>query len=211
MTQPTELTAPAVDSIKQISRAFVAAKRSFSRVIKKSTNPHFKSSYADLSECVDAVNDALLQQGIALIQKTHKATDGIIVETTFLHESGETLSGGQLFIPVNKPDPQAYCAALSYGRRHSLLAPCGIASEDDDGNSNRGGLTPTETKTIEPAQAVALRAMVDEAEISHDVFFAHYKIEAFIDLPKSRWNDANHRVQGKLARNRQAQKEEVAV
>jgi hypothetical protein len=30
-------------------------------------------------------------------------------------------------------------------------------------------------------------------------------------LPESRWNDANHRVQGKLARNRQAQKEETAV
>lgn len=208
MTQSTELTAPAVDSIKQISRAFVAAKRSFSRVIKKSSNPHFKSSYADLSECVDAVNDALLQQGIALIQKTHKATDGIIVETTFLHESGETLSGGQLFIPVNKPDPQAYCTALSYGRRHSLLAACGIASEDDDGNG--GAHKNSAAKAITDTQAAELRALVKEAGIDQEMFLGHYKAESFIELPLAVYPRAKRTVENRI-RSNQAQKEETAV
>ena len=53
----------------------------------------------------------------------------------FLHESGESLRCGKLHVPAAKHDPQGFGSALSYARRYSLLAACGIAAEDDDGNS----------------------------------------------------------------------------
>ncbi len=129
-----------------IAKAFVVAKRAFAPALKASSNPHFKSKYADLAGCLEAVNDALLEAGIAVYQETAECADGVIVETVFLHESGETLRGGKLHVPASKQDPQGYGSALTYARRYSLMAACGIAAEDDDGNA------ATKTKPNKPAQ-----------------------------------------------------------
>ena len=118
-----------------IAAAFVAAQKGFAPALKTSTNPHFKSKYVDLAGCIEAVIDSLNSNGIALIQPTHECADGVTVETIFLHESGEQLSAGKLHVPATKNDPQGYGSALTYCRRYSLMAACGIAPEDDDGNA----------------------------------------------------------------------------
>lgn len=118
-----------------VAAAFVKAQKEFGPALKSSTNPHFKSKYADLAACVEAVIDALNNNGIAMIQKTEPSDSGVIVETVFLHESGETMSSGKLHVPAAKHDPQGYGSALTYARRYSLMAACGIAPEDDDGNA----------------------------------------------------------------------------
>jgi hypothetical protein len=103
--------------------------------LKSSTNPHFRSKYADLSACIEAVVDSLNENGIMLMQVTHEAENGVMIETLFLHESGEQMSAGKLFMPATKIDAQGFGSALSYARRYSLMAACGIAPEDDDANS----------------------------------------------------------------------------
>ena len=121
--------------MKQIAQSLVKAQKEFGPALKTSTNPHFKSRYADLSNCIEAVIDALNNNGIALIQQTHEDQSGVTVETMFLHESGESLTSGKLHVPASKHDPQGYGSALTYARRYSLMAACGIAPEDDDGNA----------------------------------------------------------------------------
>jgi hypothetical protein len=121
--------------MNNIAKAFVAAKREFAPALKTSTNPHFKSKYADLAGCLEAVNEALLNHGIALLQETSEDATGVTVETVFMHESGETIRGGKLHVPASKQDPQGYGSALTYARRYSVMAACGIAAEDDDGNA----------------------------------------------------------------------------
>jgi hypothetical protein len=118
-----------------IAKAFVKAQSEFGAALKTSTNPHFKSRYADLAACVEAVIDALNNNGIALIQQSFESDNGITIETVFLHESGEELRSGKLHVPAIKQDPQGYGSALTYARRYSLMAACGIAPEDDDGNA----------------------------------------------------------------------------
>jgi len=122
------------ESMKTISAAFIKAQKEFAPAIKTATNPHFRSKYVNLEGCIEAVIDALHNNGIGLIQKTHDCDDGVKVETVFIHESGETLSGGILHIPASKIDPHGVMASLTYCRRGSLMAACGIAPEDDDGN-----------------------------------------------------------------------------
>lgn len=117
------------------SAAFVRAQAGFGAALKTSTNPHFRSRYADLSACVEAVIDSLHKNGFALMQKTHECESGVAVETILMHESGEQISGGILRVPASKQDPQGYGSALTYARRYSLMAVCGIAPEDDDGNA----------------------------------------------------------------------------
>lgn len=121
--------------MKQIATALVKAQNQFGPALKTSTNPHFKSRYADLSAVIESVVDALNANGIYLMQQTAESSDGVIVETLFLHESGESLSSGKLHVPASKQDPQGYGSALTYARRYSLMAACGIAPEDDDGNA----------------------------------------------------------------------------
>jgi hypothetical protein len=121
--------------MKEISSALVKAQKAFGPALKTSTNPAFRSKYAKLENCIDAVIDALNDNGIMLMQPTHLCEDGVIIETMFLHESGEQLSAGKLHVPATKHDAQGYGSALSYARRYSLLAACGIAAEDDDGEA----------------------------------------------------------------------------
>jgi len=132
--------------MKEIYSAFVKAQKAFAPALKSSVNPHFKSKYVDLAGCVEAVMGALNANGIALVQQTHESDTGVIVETTFVHESGECMSAGRLHFPASKNDAQAFMSALTYCRRGSLMAACGIAPEnDDDGNAaseNRPATAP---------------------------------------------------------------------
>jgi hypothetical protein len=122
-------------SFNKVAAALVKAQKAFGPALKTSTNPHFRSRYADLSACVEAVIDALNDNGIALTQRVSPCDDGVIVETVFIHESGEIISCGPLHVPASKQDAQGYGSALTYARRYSLMAACGIAPEDDDGNA----------------------------------------------------------------------------
>jgi hypothetical protein len=125
-----------MEQISKIAPAFIAAKKAFGPALKAKNNPAFKGSkYADLAACLEAVDDALLEHGIALYQETSLDDTGVTIETCFLHESGELIRGGKLHVPASKQDPQGYGSALSYARRYSLMAACGIAAEDDDGNA----------------------------------------------------------------------------
>ena len=121
--------------MKNIATALVKAQKAFGPALKTSTNPHFRSRYADLSACVEAVVDSLNANGIYLLQKNYDCSDGVMVETVFVHESGEMLECGIVHFPAVKHDPQGYASALTYARRYSLMAACGIAPEDDDGNA----------------------------------------------------------------------------
>jgi hypothetical protein len=117
------------------AKAFVAAQRAFAPALKTHTNPAYKSKYADLSACIEAVLDALNSNGLAVMQRPKPCDKGVTVETVFVHESGEVLHGGELTVPAAKQDPQGFGSALTYARRYSLMAACGIAPEDDDGNA----------------------------------------------------------------------------
>jgi hypothetical protein len=129
--------------MKNIATALVKAQKAFAPALKDSNNPFFKTKYADLSACVKAVIDALNDNGIALVQNCHPCDDGVSVETIFYHESGEMINCGILHVPAAKNDPQGYGSALTYARRYSLMAACGIAPEDDDGNmASRGRPAP---------------------------------------------------------------------
>ena len=136
--------------MKSIATALVKAQKEFGPALKTSTNPHFKSRYADLSNCVEAVIDALNNNGIYLMQQNHECADGVIVETLFIHESGEQISAGKLHVPSSKNDPQGYGSALTYCRRYSLMAACGIAPEDDDGNAGSKPKSVTPIKHVDP-------------------------------------------------------------
>lgn len=145
---------------KNIASAFVKAQRQFGPALKTSTNPHFRSKYADLSACIEAVIDALNANGIGLMQRTYECKDGVLLETIFVHESGEVMECGMLHVPATKQDAMGFGSALTYARRYSILAATGLAPEDDDGVA---ASRRTEIKsTVDEHKIADLLAAMDE-------------------------------------------------
>lgn len=191
--------------MKQIATALVKAQKEFGPALKSSTNPHFRSRYADLATVVEAVIDALNNNGIYLMQLTHETPDGAMAETTFIHESGEMLSAGKLFFPASKHDAQGYASALTYVRRYSLMAACAIAPEDDDGSAAskpREAAKPPKTeapKPEAPKEDVTPEAAKDRVKFILDMFKAFLpeaKDEASLKTFWAQNKDAIHIVKG---------------
>ena len=160
--------------MKQIAAAFVKAQKSFAPALKTNTNPAFKSKYVALDGCIEAVIDALNSNGIALMQPTHEDATGVTVETLFVHESGEVMSGGKLHVPADKQNPQGYGSALTYARRYSLMSSCGIAPEDDDGNAASAQQKPAKQVPqvfISSKQAEQLALLADEVNADLPALF----------------------------------------
>jgi hypothetical protein len=141
--------------MKEIASALVKAQKEFGPALKTSTNPHFRNKYAALDACIEAVIDALNNNGIMLMQQTSMCEDGVIVETLFIHESGEMMGGGKLHVPAAKQDPQGYGSALTYAKRYSLQSACGIAPEDDDGEHATKSVQQKQAAPAKPAAAPA--------------------------------------------------------
>ena len=58
--------------MKLIATAFVKAQKAFGPALKTATNPHFKSRYADLAACVEAVIGGFNHKRIAFIPKSYE-------------------------------------------------------------------------------------------------------------------------------------------
>lgn len=151
--------------MKEIFGALAKAQKNFESALKSQQNPHFRSKYAGLDACVDAVREALNDQGIFMTQIIESVEGGILVETMFAHQSGEIYSGGKLFMPVVKHDAQGYGSAITYGRRYSLLTACGVAPEDDDGNAaTKGKKTVSENSMADYLAGIEASASSEELQ-----------------------------------------------
>lgn len=124
------------ESIKQIAEALVSAQKEIKFAIKDSTNPHFKSKYANINSTIDAIKPALNNNGIAFIQSLTPSDDSKLHLTTrLIHSSGEWIEDTAV-CPLQKQDAQAVGSAISYIRRYSLSAFLGLYSDtDDDGQA----------------------------------------------------------------------------
>jgi len=124
------------DNINELASALAKAQGTMRFAVKDANNPFFKSKYADLSNIVEAIRDALASNGLSYIQRLHESEKHEVrVETVLLHASGQFVSCGILSVPVSKHDAQGFGSALTYARRYSLSAAVGVVADDDDGNA----------------------------------------------------------------------------
>jgi hypothetical protein len=102
------------------------------------------------------------------MQRSHDCDNGVKVETILLHESGEEFSGGILHVPAGKNDAQGYGSALTYARRYSLMAACGIAPEDDDGNAaSKPAIKASPAPNLQPPQLSEYEVQAFMERVAH--------------------------------------------
>lgn len=151
------------ESISNISAALSSFQKEVKQPKKDTNNPFFGSKYVPLEGVVAAITEPLAKHGLSYIQSTGTEEEKVIVTTLLMHTSGEFIESDPLKLPglqVKKNgdkdfNAQGIGAAITYGRRYSLTALLGIASEeDDDGNTvsqgegtgtkvDAGKITPT--------------------------------------------------------------------
>jgi hypothetical protein len=126
------------DSLDKIAPALVAAQKAMGNAVKSSSNPHFRSTYANLGDVWNAAETALADNHLAVTQGVEDADEsGFTLVSTLWHTSGQWISEG-VRIPLEKPTAQGAGSGITYGRRYGLEALLGIVSEDDDGNAASG-------------------------------------------------------------------------
>jgi hypothetical protein len=177
--------------MKSIATALAAAQINMGKALKQTSNPHFRSKYADLGSVMDACLPALNAHGIAVIQPTGEDEIGRFVETRLIHgESGEQLSCRVPLI-VSKNDMQGYGSAVTYARRYGLMAMAGIAPEDDDGNAAAKAAPKQELpQPITADQFQEMNDLIFDTETDEAKFCAYWQVEDLHDMTLKQGKDA---------------------
>jgi hypothetical protein len=119
---------------KNIFEALNAAQANMGKVVKKSENPHFRSSYADLSDVMSVALPALNAEGICLWHRMDTSGETMLMLTTLTHGATDTDISCAVPLIVSKNDMQGMKSATTYAKRIGVESLTGIAPEDDDGN-----------------------------------------------------------------------------
>jgi hypothetical protein len=177
--------------MKEIYQALVKAQMQIKGAVKDSTNPAYRSKYADLGSVMDAVREALHKNDLAVIQlsRIHESGAPVLV-TRIIHTSGEHIEGEYPLVCKDPTHPQQLGSAVTYARRYALAAALGVVQEDDDGNTAAGHTAPP--STAKPAPAPVATKATGNAMV--DLFAAHgltypKAVEDLIGKPVAQWSE----------------------
>jgi len=164
---------------------------------KNKANPAFKSKYADLAAVIEAL-EPIRKHGLWYRQVLHESAEGVNVETIYIHEGGDTLSAGSLYMPATKRDAQGFGSALTYARRYSLQSAFGLATEDDDGNAAVKS-APAVSQPISAAEWGIITDLIAQTSTDAKAFCEAFKIASVKDLLASDFDRARAMLNKKLA------------
>jgi hypothetical protein len=125
------------EQINELIDALSKAQGSIVGAVKDSSNPFFKSSYADLASVIDADRVPLTENSLAIVQTVSTDNLGVHITTMLAHKSGQWIRDTLTLTPKDS-SPQAVGSCITYGRRYGRAAIVGVAQIDDDGNAASG-------------------------------------------------------------------------
>lgn len=167
--------------------SLVAAKSAMGALVRDASNPHFKSKYATLANCIDVVVPALHAHGLVLVERLdHKYYDDINVlhlHMSVVHvESGQSVESSYPIMAKDMDNPQHLGSAITYARRYLLQTMAGLAPEDDDGNAASGHThakaartQPAPSKAVDPWEAKCRAAIANPPVSARDALAVVWK------------------------------------
>jgi hypothetical protein len=176
------------EQINELTAALAKAQGEMGSASKSSTNPHYKSKYADLAAVWDAVRGPLSKYGLSVIQ----TIDGTSLTTMLCHSSGQWISGSMSLLIV-KQDMQGLGSATTYARRYALSAICGVAQDDDDGNGSIG-----QTVTVYADQPSPGDGVLDD---TYRITFGKYKQKTLEEVGPTDLGSYINYLEGKAAKD----------
>lgn len=127
-------TKPAAPIIHSPLKEAICKFKAQNIVIKKeSSNPFFKSRYADLATILDAVEVKAAGFGLVITSVTKLVEGTWMLETTLEHKDSDEVKIS--WFPIFGTKPQEYGSSITYARRYNIQSLLNLAAEDDDGNA----------------------------------------------------------------------------
>lgn len=208
------------EDTNEIAAALSKAQGDMSVASLDSTNPYFKSKYADFATIVRASRPALTKHGLAVTQQIIVGEDGqTMLHTILMHSSGQYIESRMRVVPA-KNDLQTLGSCITYLKRYAYSALVGVTASDEDDDGERA-MAPARTVA---EKGVALNAKYDPrnetadtiskdqlAELEYELteypdiaeqVLDGLKIQSLADMPKSKYRAALDRIRSiKAARN----------
>lgn len=196
--------------IAKIYEALSKAQAEIKLAMRDSENPYFKSRYANLGAFIEVSRPYLTKNGLSVHWRQEITLDGqSILVCTLGHSSGQYIESRHRVIPP-KNDIQSIGSYMTYLRRYSYVALCGLSDTDDDGEAAMAESRDTFAKGTalntkynpkeEPTQTISqgeisemeyeLAEYPDIAEMVLDAL----KIQSIADIPKSKYRAAITRI-----------------
>ena len=98
-------------------------------IAKDSKNPHFKNTYASLTQILSEVKPVLTTLGLVLLQPINNGKVG-----TIILDGTTTIAESWIDLPLNL-QPQPLGSAITYFRRYTLSSLLALEIDDDDAQS----------------------------------------------------------------------------
>jgi hypothetical protein len=135
------------ESIKEIASALAKAQGSMNHPKFNQVNPFFKSKYADLTAVINCIRQPFADNGLSFTQHTECINGKNVVTTLVMHVSGEWMKSSMPLI-TTATDMQKLASSITYAKRYSLSAICGLSSEEDTDGNEPSKESPKETKLV---------------------------------------------------------------
>ena len=95
-------------------------------IAKDSKNPHFKNTYASLTQILSEVKPVLTKLGLVVLQPINDGKVGTVIVN-----DGKIIAESRIDLPTNLA-PQALGSAITYFRRYTLSSLLALEIDDDD-------------------------------------------------------------------------------
>ncbi len=169
--------------INELANALCNAQGQMGGVVKDSSNPFFKSKYADITSVIKAIKQPFSDNGLSYTQFPISNEHGVGVSTRLMHVSGQYLEM-EYTLPTVKKDPQAYGSAITYARRYALQSIAGIPVADDDAEAAmlRGDEQRSQIRTISDNQIITIEKLLNETKSDEVRFLSWLQVGHIKDI-----------------------------
>jgi len=171
---------------KNIYGALCAAQAEFGKVQKGSTNPAFKSRYADLADVAGVVIPTLSAHGVAVLHYMVGEGDAMAMRTEFVHATSESRVSCDVPLIVDRNNMQGMKSDTTYAKRIGLESLSGVAPDtDDDGNA--AAKAPPAPRQQAPAKISAeqyqqITDLIERTASDEAKLCAYWKVAELHDL-----------------------------
>ena len=152
MTNVKELKQTEKPDPASLNEALFNVQQGCPAITKETSNPFFKSKYADLPTIWGVIRPLMKTNKLFLSHSVKNDGDGEYLITTITHvPTGDNISTTNK-ITLVKHTAQEYGSYMTYMRRYALTAMLGLVTdEDDDGNSATEAAKSQPPKAHNPA------------------------------------------------------------
>ena len=117
-------------------------------IAKDSKNPHFKNTYASLTQILSEVKPVLTNLGLVLLQPINNGKVG-----TIIIDGTNVIAESWIDLPLNL-QPQPLGSAITYFRRYTLSSLVALEIDDDDATMASKPIASKPTLTANQFEAI---------------------------------------------------------